>query len=157
LHNIFSPTHLFPADGDRQSRQRSPTPLTNPNAGLFPYPNINPFALPGLAAAAANYQGGFASLAGAAASQQLQNYLFPNSLYGAAAQLPKPPSANLPCFDQVPAGLYPYLSGVPSASNWMTSAAPFANVLPPNHPYLQVHLFSTNPLIWRHDTRHNDT
>jgi len=139
---------ILSADIPVQPRQRSPTPQMNPSSGLFPYPNVNPFTLPGLAAAAAaaNYPAGLAGLAGAAASQHLQNYLFPGSLYG-APPIPKPGGPFNP-FDQVPPNLYPYFSGVPPATNWMYSASQFTNVLPPNHPVLQVGVKSLS--AWNH-------
>jgi len=117
--------------------------------GYPPYQNINPYVLQNLANQQAAGAGltGLSGLAGMipsplATNQQLQNYLFSpglNSLYGAQQQQVKP--MNLPCYDQL-ANLQQILPGaIPPANNWIAAqaqAAMFNNVLPANHPFLQV-------------------
>ena len=133
---------LLPDDLPMTNRQRSPNQMSSPNMapGFLPYPN--PFLLQNFAAA--NYQANLAGLASQSplsASQQLQNYLYsqgaPNPYFN-AAQMAKPINpVNLPCFDQVPGNLNPFLpGGIPA--NWMSPGAAFPQVLPPNHPFLQV-------------------
>ncbi len=132
--------------------QRSTAPIaSNPVApGYLPYQSINPYILQNLA----NQQAAGAGLAGLGglagmipspltASQQLQNYLFSpglNSLYGAQQQQHIKP-VNLPGYDQL-ASLQQFLPGaIPPANSWMAAQAQAAmlnNVLPANHPYLQV-------------------
>ena len=148
-HHLISRLHILTSiagDIPVQPRMRSPMQMT-PNSGLFPYPNMNPFALPGMAPASVNYSTG---LAGLAASQQLQNMFFPGNLYAGGQQMQKPlgnSGFNIPCYDQVPANMYPFFGGLPSPNNWMPSAAQFGNALPPNHPFLQVELnYSRGPI-----------
>ena len=138
-------TFAVAADLPLSHLQRSPTPVPNNNLAnpvYLPYPNMSPYLLQNLAAA--NYQAGAAGLAGLGQSpmnQHLQNYLFPPatpSLYGQLAkQSPGSAPMNVPCFDQVN-NLQQFLPGVPAVNNWMGPGGAFANVLPPNHPYLQV-------------------
>jgi hypothetical protein len=133
------PPHLA-ADLPLNHLQRSPTPVSNSNLAnpvYLPYPNINPYLLQNLA----NYQAGLGGLAGMGQSpmnQHLQNFLLPQatpSLYGQLAkQSPGSAPMNVPCYDQV----QQFLPGVPAANNWIGAGGAFANVLPPNHPYLQV-------------------
>ena len=116
--------------------------------GYLPYQNINPYVLQNLANQQAAGLAGLGGLAGMIPSplttnQQLQNYLFSpglNSLYGAQQQQHVKPM-NLPGYDQL-ANLQQFLPGaIPQANGYMAAqaqAAMFNNVLPANHPFLQV-------------------